>query len=38
MVADPAKLRRATGFIPRDTLDETIADARAHWQASEAAQ
>jgi len=32
MVADPARLRRATGFVPRYSLDETIADAVAHWR------
>lgn len=33
MVADPARLRRATGFLPRYLLDDTIADARAYWHA-----
>ena len=32
MVADPARLRRATGFSPRFTLDDTIADAWAYWR------
>jgi nucleoside-diphosphate-sugar epimerase len=32
MVADPGRLRRATGFVPRYGLDETIADAVAHWR------
>lgn len=32
MVADPARLRRATGFSPRYALEETIADAVAYWQ------
>jgi len=34
MVADPARLRRATGFLPRYTLDDTIADAFAYWRAA----
>ena len=29
MVADPSRLRRATGFVPRHTLAETLADAAA---------
>jgi len=33
MVADSARLRRATGFMPRHTLDDTIADALAYWRA-----
>jgi nucleoside-diphosphate-sugar epimerase len=32
MVADPGRLRRATGFVPRYSLDETVADAFAHWR------
>ena len=32
MVADPARLRRATGFVPRHALEETVADAFAHWR------
>jgi nucleoside-diphosphate-sugar epimerase len=36
MVADPARLRRATGFVPRYTLEETVADAFAHWQVGRA--
>jgi nucleoside-diphosphate-sugar epimerase len=31
MVADPSLLRRATGFVPRFTLRETIADAFDYW-------
>jgi nucleoside-diphosphate-sugar epimerase len=34
MVADPARLRRATGFVPRYSLDETIEDAVAHWRSA----
>jgi nucleoside-diphosphate-sugar epimerase len=34
MVADPARLITATGFAPRYSLAETIADARAHWRAT----
>jgi nucleoside-diphosphate-sugar epimerase len=33
MVADPTRLIEATGFAPRYTLAETIADAAAHWRA-----
>ncbi len=32
MVADPARLIAATGFAPRYSLAETIADAAAHWR------
>lgn len=33
MVADTTRLRRATGFAPRFTLDATIADSAAGWRA-----
>jgi nucleoside-diphosphate-sugar epimerase len=33
MVADPIRLYRATGFVPRHDLAETIADAFAYWRA-----
>jgi nucleoside-diphosphate-sugar epimerase len=36
MVADPARLRRATLFQPRHSLDDTIADALAYWRAMRA--
>jgi nucleoside-diphosphate-sugar epimerase len=32
MVADPSRLQRATGFVPRYTLADTIADAFAYWR------
>jgi nucleoside-diphosphate-sugar epimerase len=34
MVADPTRLYRATGFVPRHELPETIADAFAYWRAA----
>lgn len=33
MVADTGRLRRATGFVPRHSLPETVGAAFAHWQA-----
>ncbi len=32
MAADPTLLRRATGFAPRYSLAETVADAMAYWR------
>lgn len=34
MVADIARLRRATGYAPRYTLEDTVADAVAQWRAA----
>jgi nucleoside-diphosphate-sugar epimerase len=37
MVADTSRLRRATGFVPRYSLADTVGAAFAHWQAQRVA-